>query len=233
MTLLPSSCRKLSFSLYRAFKALDSLSIERLSFDQHVNNTCRSCYHHIRALRHIRDSLPDEVVKTVAYSIIGSRIDYCNALLSGTSNSNFNKLQRVQNTLARVVLRKRKFDHITPALEKLHWLPVNYRVTFKTAALVYSIKNTGQPAYLRQILQDYVPVRSLRSSSRNLLCKSTVGTVLASRGFRHSAVAVWNNLPEYIRDDKTLLTFLNVNLKLIFLNQHLAPSSVDNVHAYD
>ena len=105
------------------------------------------------------------------------------------------------------MLRKRKFDHITPALEKLHWLPVYYRVSFKIAALVYSIKNTGQPAYLRQILQDYVPVRSLRSSSRNFICKSTVGTVLASRGFRHSAVAVWNNLLDDFRDSKTLNIF--------------------------
>ena len=38
----------------------------KLSFDPDVNNTCRSCYHHIRALRHIRESLPDDIAKTVA-----------------------------------------------------------------------------------------------------------------------------------------------------------------------
>ena len=171
----------------------------KLSFDQHVKNTCRSCYHHIRALRHIRESLPDEVAKIVACSVIGSRLDYCNALLSGMSKSNFTKLQRVQNTLARVVLRRRKFDQITPALRELHWLPVQYRVTFKTATLVHSIENTGQPAYLRQLLHDYEPVRSLRSLTRNLFCKTVARTVLASRGFRHSAVHVWNNLPDNIR----------------------------------
>jgi hypothetical protein len=184
------------------------VSLDRtLSFDQHVNNTCRSCYHHIRALRHIRESLPDEVVKTVACSVIGSRLDYCNALLTGMSKSNFNKLQRVQNTLARVVLRQKKYDHITPALKELHWLPVQYRVTFKTTVLVYSIKNTGQPAYLRQILPDYVPHRTLRSSSKNLICEGSARTTLATRGFRHSAPAVWNNLPDDIRDVKTIDTF--------------------------
>ena len=118
----------------------------KLSFDQHVNNTCRLCYHHIRALRHIRESLPEEVIKTVACSVIGIRLDYCNALLAGMSKSNFNKLQRLQNTLVRVVLRQRKYDHITPVLKELHWLPVQYSVTFKTASLVYSINNTSQPA---------------------------------------------------------------------------------------
>jgi len=43
---------------------------------------------------------------------------------------------------------------------------IQYRVTFKTAIVVYSLKNTGKHAYLCQILQDYEPVRSLvRSSS--------------------------------------------------------------------
>jgi len=50
----------------------------KLSFDQHVNNTCRS-------LRLIRNSLPDEVVETFACSVIDSRLDYCNAGLSGMS----------------------------------------------------------------------------------------------------------------------------------------------------
>lgn len=147
----------------------------KLSFDQHVNNTCKSCYHHIRALRHIRESLPEEVVRTVACSVIGSHLDYCNALLTGTSKSNFNKLQRVQNTLARVVLRQKKYEHITPAHEELHWLPVQHRVTFKTVFLVYSMKKTGQPAYLRDLMPDYEPVRTLRSSSKNLICKSSLG----------------------------------------------------------
>ena len=65
------------------------------------------------------------------------------------------------------------------------------------------MKNTGQPAYLRQLLQDYEPVRSLRSSTKNLICKTAAGTVLATRGFRHSAVYVWNNLPDNIREVKT------------------------------
>ena len=64
-----------------SIKSLGVTLDRKLSFDEHVNNICRSCYHHIRALRHIRDSLPDEVVKIVACSVIGSRLDYCNALL--------------------------------------------------------------------------------------------------------------------------------------------------------
>ena len=58
-------------------------------------------YFRTRALRHGRPSLPDDVAKTVACSIVGSRLEYCNSQFAGLSTSNLNKLQRVQNTLVR------------------------------------------------------------------------------------------------------------------------------------
>jgi len=150
-------------------KCLGVIFDTKLSFDEHVTNVCRLCYGHIRAIRHVRASLPDDLARTVACSIIGSRLDYCNSLLAGTSKSNLIKLQRVQNTFARVTLRQGKFDRITPILEELHWLPIEKRITFKLATLSHNIKSTGQPVYLREQLSDYQPVRTLRSSSKHLL----------------------------------------------------------------
>ena len=115
------------------------------------------------------------------------------------TKSNFDKLQRVQNTLARVVLRRGQLDHITLALQELHWLPVEHRVSYKLATLAHTIRTTGQPTYLRELLPDYEPARTLRSSSRHLLQETVTKTVLASRGFRHSAAAVWNSLPDSVR----------------------------------
>ena len=77
-----------------------------MSFDKQVSETCKACYFHIRALRHIRASLTTEASKTIAAAIVGSRLDFCNSLLAGTSVSNLARLQRVQNTLARVVAQK-------------------------------------------------------------------------------------------------------------------------------
>ena len=34
-----------------------------LTFDQHVANVCKACYFHIRSLRHVRQSLPDDVAR--------------------------------------------------------------------------------------------------------------------------------------------------------------------------
>ena len=180
-------------------KSLGVTLDSKLTFDLHVSTVCKACYFHIRALRHVRESLPDNVARTVACSIVTSRLDYCNALLAGVTKSNLARLQRVQNTLARAVLRRGKYEHITPALKELHWLPVEHRITYKLATLAFKIKSSGQPVYLRELLTNYVPARALRSSSQNLLCEHKTKLVIASRGFQHSAAATWNNLPDNIR----------------------------------
>ena len=65
------------------------------------------------------------------------------------SASNIDKLQRVQNNLARIVCCvKDQSVGASMLLHQLHWLPVERRVQFKLASLCYRILHTGQPNYL-------------------------------------------------------------------------------------
>jgi len=70
----------------------------------------------------------------------------------GMSSLNFKKLLRVQNTLARVVLKRRIFDHITPSLVERHWLPKRQRTTFTLATLTYKLFHSSQPHSLSNAL---------------------------------------------------------------------------------
>ena len=124
---------KLQTSIKNLGVYLDS----KMSFDKQVSETCKACFFHIRVLRHIRASLTTEASKTIAVAIVGSRLDYCNSLLAGTSVSNLTRLQHVQNALARVVAQKPRFCHITPVLSDLHWLPVRHRIGFKIATVTF------------------------------------------------------------------------------------------------
>ena len=84
-------------------KSLGVVIDSKLTFNQHVNNICKSAHFHIKALRHIRKLLPDDAAKSVACAMVAGRLDYCNTVLYGTSSANIDKLQRLQNMLARVV----------------------------------------------------------------------------------------------------------------------------------
>jgi len=70
-------------------------------------------------------------------------LDYCNSLYFGMSDINFAKLQRVHNSLARIVTSTRKQDHITFVLKRLQWLPVRQRVIHNTPMINYKSLNIG------------------------------------------------------------------------------------------
>ena len=148
-----------------------------------------------------------ETAKTVACSIVTSRIDYCNSLFYGMTARNFSKLQRIQNTVARIVSGNRRFDHIKPVLKELHWLPVRERVDFKIGCMTFKALRNKQLTYLADVLHSYVPALSLRSSSMNNLDVPFVRTKIATVAFSVAAPAIWNSLPFTVRSSDTFQTF--------------------------
>ena len=200
-------------------KSLGVLIDSTLSFNQHVNNICKASHFHIRALRHIRQCLNVETARTVASSMVGARLDHCNSLLYGTTTANINKLQRVQNSLARVVTGSRRYDRITPVLADLHWLKITDRITFKIALLTFKAITTNRPAYLAELVSLHRPVRELRSGNRNSLHVSNVRTAFGNRAFCHAAPSVWNSLPNNLTDTSVSLFTFKRHLKQYLYEQ--------------
>ena len=150
--------------------------------------------------------------------IVGSRLDFCNSLLAGTSVSNLTSLQRVQNTLARVVVQKPWFCHITPVLSDLHWLPVRHRISFKIATVTFRVLQSQQPSYLSSLIPRYVPARALRSSSSFSICVPPRKTTMAaSKSFSSVASNVWNALPNHLSSNPTLPVFRSLKHHLFLL----------------
>ena len=143
-------------------------SLGVMSYDDHIHDVCKAAHFYIRALYHLSRCVSVDDAKTVAPAMVSSRLDYCNSIVYGTSSSNVNKLQRVQNVLARTVMMTRKRDHITPVLANLHWLPVTARIQFKTAPLTFKTLTTHQPSYIHDLLQHHRSSRQLRSTRHNL-----------------------------------------------------------------
>ena len=119
----------------------------------------------------MHQSVPDDVARIVACSIVDSRLYYCNSQFVGMTDRNFKKLQRVQNTLARVVLCAGKFEHITPALIQLHWLPVKQRALYKLALITFNVLQHNNPMYLRDLLTTHSPSRNALFFSTPAVCR--------------------------------------------------------------
>ena len=180
----------------------------QLKFKDHISSVCCSSYFFIRQLRQIRSSIDKNSAIILANSIIHSKIDYCNSLFFGLSSASIKRLQRVQNSLARVVCKTNKWSSTSSSLLKeLHWLPVSQRIVFKIAVLTFKTFRLGEPSYLSSLLRPYIPRRSLRSSDANLLIIPDIRSEVGRRSFSFSAPTIWNSLPKDLRDTLSLSSF--------------------------
>uniref|UniRef100_A0A8C1RWE5 Reverse transcriptase domain-containing protein n=1 Tax=Cyprinus carpio TaxID=7962 RepID=A0A8C1RWE5_CYPCA len=109
----------------------------QLSFEAHIKNLCKTSFYHLRNIAKLRPMLTLADAEKLVHAFVSSRLDYCNALLIGIPNKSLQRLQYVQNSAARILMRVRKYDHITPILHSLHWLPVSARIEYKMSLLTY------------------------------------------------------------------------------------------------
>ena len=130
-------------------------------------------------------------------------------MLSGCPQYLIDKLQRVQNNAARLVLRAQKTDHVTPLLHSLHWLPISSCINYKISCLSFtSLFNSG-PTYLSKLLKIYTPNRALRFSkdTRTLILPSFRTKSFGYRCFSYQGPLHFNSLPSQVRHSKSVNSF--------------------------
>ena len=162
----------------------------------------------------IRKMLTEDACSHAIRSLVLSRLDYCNSLLMDVNVSDIERLQRVQNRAARVIMHAQKYDHATPLLNKLHWLPVKKRIMFKVALMVYKCVHNLAPDYLSSLLHTPQETRyNLRSRVDNtLLHVPRVSSKKGEQSFDFSGPTVWNSLPNNVRSCTSVESFKR-NLK--------------------
>ena len=179
-----------------------------LSFKKHISNVCRLSFYHIRQLRQIRSSLDTNSAIILANSLVSSKLDYCNSLYYKLPACSLNRLQVVQNALARVVVPSvKRSHHISPTLRRLHWLPIKQRIDYKIASLTFKTLHFNQPSYLAELLITETPSRSLRSFSQHKLKIPFIKSKQGERAFAFAAPTIWNSLPAHLRTCTSITTF--------------------------
>ncbi len=174
---------------------------EHLGMDKQITSVVKSCVLHLKNIARIRQYIDQPACETLVHALISSRLDYANSLLFGLPKYQLTRLQRIQNIAARVVKKIRKYDHITPALISLHWLPVEKRILFKLLLITFKAVHRIAPVYLSEIVTIYEPKRSLRKSNKSTLLvipKYNTKTY-GKRAFAIAGPTEWNRLPESLR----------------------------------
>ena len=170
---------------------------------------CRSAWYQLRNIREVRHSLTTEATIRLVCALVLSRIYYGNILLYGAPGCLLQKLQRVQNSAARLVRKCPRSDHIIPILRELHWLPVKQRIQYKLLVTTYKALHGGAPYYLSEILHLYQSTRTLRSNELQLLHVPHARCGYDDRSFAVAAPRLWNIIPLVIKSYTNTSIFKN------------------------
>ena len=184
---------------------------KRMTINVQVGKICSKSFRGLYNIRQIRKFLSTKTTKTLVNAFVTSHLDHCNSLLFGLLQCQLDHLQKILNAAARVICLKPKFDHITPVLVQLHWLPVKFRIEFKIVLFVYKALHGMVPPYLAELLQGKPKTRyQLRSGKNDLLfVPPSSRKTFGDRAFAHAGPTLWNSLPLTLRLQPTVESFKN------------------------
>ena len=162
-----------SFSLTLFDKELTSVPVVKdlgvlldtcLSYNEHITKIASNCLFKLQQINRIKHLLDRKTLLLVINSFVFSKLQYCSTVWNTTSNSNIDKLQKVQNFAGRIILGLRKCDDISDGLRSLKWLPI--REKLNDATMMHKCINKLLPDYLADMfkLRSQVHNRQTRSS---------------------------------------------------------------------
>ena len=185
---------------------------ENLNLNKQVNSVVASCYKQIKDIGKIRNIISKNHTEMLVHAVISSRLDYCNSLYYNMKKSNLYKLQKVQNSAARLIERKNRRHPVHNILKELHWLNVEVRILFKIMLIVYKCINEKYSNNLKINYKKY----NCRANDYLLLEPKNVKTKYGKRTFDYAGPRLWNSLPLYVRKEENVEKFKKYVKTILF-----------------
>lgn len=145
----------------------------------------------IKDIHRIQSFMPQNALVSLANVLVPSWLEYCNSLI-GITESDFHIIQMAQKSFTRAITKTTKYQHITPSLHSLHYLPVQQTIQFKICLIVHKALHLNQPTYLSSLLTPYTSTQSMDTLT---LAVPHTQTVLGIRAFSVADPRLWNSLP--------------------------------------
>ncbi len=171
-------------------------------------------------INRVKYAFNKKLLSIIINSLVFSKLFYCSSVWSTTSEENIKKLQSVQNFAARIISGLGKYDHVTPILKEIHWIPVKKQLFYRDAVLAFKYMKGLAPNYLSSlfITRESVCRRTTRQSDHINLPPFTSAT--GQKSFQYRIAKLWNGLPSNIKLFGSISNF-KINLKKELLRQFL------------
>ena len=176
-------------------------------FDTHIQEMRKKVMGILIYLNRLKDNIPSNIRETVVQTLALSVINYCGKIWGVGGKTYLQEVQKLQNFAARITMGNvKKYEHITPHINKLNWLKVENKCTFDICLFVYKVFNNLIPSWLMSL----PPVREFHTRNtrqQDDLYIPITRTIVGEKQISIRGPRLWNNLPGNVKDAPTLSTF--------------------------
>ena len=185
---------------------------QNLTMEKHINSIVSHCYKILRDISRIKKYIQRKELEQLVHAVVIFRLDYCNSLFVNLNKEQLFKLQKVQNSAARLILGIRRRDSAKLALYELHWLNVEARVSFKILLLVFKV--------VRGMCNMTLTYKNFngRPNDYLMLETPTFKTKYGKRTLEYNGSRLWNALPVNIRVVEDIDVYKKLVKTLLFTN---------------
>jgi hypothetical protein len=186
---------------------------QHLTWKDHVDKVHKTISMVLACFCQIKPFLPTEACIKYCQAFIFPHFDYCSTVWGST---NIERLYKLQKRTARMIFDLPTQTPTKPLLEKLKWMSIMDRVSYRKAVMVYKSLNGLVPSYMRKLfkLVKDVSTRSTRHvDNTKLYLQSGNNLKKYTDNFSYSAAITWNNIPAEIREASSINAFKGAYVK--------------------
>ena len=138
-------------------------------------------------------------------AIIAPHFDYCNVVWGRSYKMLQNKLQVLQNRAAKIILKKKRDESSTQALQTLKWENLETKLYHHEAVTMYKIFHNLTPSYLTEHFS--FKERKYNTRSSDILKVNKPHTEYKKKSLSYHGANLWNNLSEQVRTAPNIQMF--------------------------
>ena len=191
-----------------------------LTYDEHVTQVTSKCIGSLCQINRVKHLFDKHTLVTIINYLVFSKLLYRSSVWAHTTKKNIELLQAVQNFAARIVSGTRKFDHVTPILKQLQWLPIIKQLAVRDPTMVFKCSNGLAPPNLCQKFKTRSEVHNCNTRNRDRLQIPLCRTAVGQCAFTFRGQKLWNSLQDEFQSITNFDVF-KAKIKQHFLTEFL------------
>ena len=187
---------------------------ENLNFNKHIDIIHAKSVNKLGILRRSREFLDRQTALTLYQSLVLPQMTYCDLVYETTSKANKEKLQKVQNTALRCILKCNKRTSVKFMHRELKVLTLEQKRDVNRAVQCYK-EVTNPTSGLHYMFTSSERTRPTRRGNSNNVVVPRVDTEIGCKSFSYRGPVFWNDMDSELKTKENKDIFKNAYLQKV------------------